>query len=146
VSGTERNQAAFTSITAYPGVIIGRVNGDHTATSLLDLGDIVWPVVKRAMASAGEKVERDLEAATRAHNIVFGIDAVVKSVDSGVGATLLVEDGYAIEPEQSRSLIDDCDNVVDLVIDKVLALRGNVILVEDGSLSMFQRIALILRA
>jgi len=146
VSGTERNQAAFTSITAYPGVIIGRVNGDHTATSLLDLGDIVWPVVKRAMASAGEKVERDLEAATRAHNIVFGIDAVVKSVDSGVGATLLVEDGYAIEPEQSRSLIDDCDNVVDLVIDKVLALRGNVILVGDGSLSMFQRIALILRA
>jgi hypothetical protein len=144
VSGTERNQAAFTSVTAYPGVIIGRVNGDHSATSLHDLGNIVWPVVKGAMASAGQKVERELEEATLSHNIAYGIDAVVESVDSGVGATLLVEEGYAIEPETSRTLIDDCDNVVDVVIDKVLALRGNVIFVEDGLLGKFQRIALIL--
>ena len=144
--GTERNQDAFASVTAYPGVIIGRVNGDDSLTSLHDLGQIVWPVVKGVMAGAGQKVERELEAATLAHNIAFGIDAVVESVDSGVGATLLVEDGYVVEPVVSRSLIDDCDNVVDVVIDKVLALRGNVIFVEDGSLGKFQRIALILRA
>jgi hypothetical protein len=145
VSGTARNQAAFALVTAYPGVIIGRVEGDHSATSLRDLGNIVWPIVKGIMAGAGQKMERELQAATLAHNIAFGIDAVVAAVDSGVGATLLVEDGYAVEPDESRTLIDDCDSVVDVVIDKVLALGGNVIFVEDGSLSNFQHIGLILR-
>ena len=145
LAGTERNQATFAAVTAYPNVIIGRATGDHSTTSLPDLGSIVWPIVKAVMASAGEKVERELEAATRAHNIGVGIDAVVQSVDSGVGATLLVEEGYQVKPRESAPLIDDCDNIVDVIIEKVLALGGNVIFVEDGSLSNFQRIALILR-
>jgi Bacterial archaeo-eukaryotic release factor family 3 len=144
--GTQRNQDAFASVTAYPGMIIGRVNGDDSTTSLHDLGNMAWPIVKGVMAGAGQKVERELEAANVAHNIAFGIDAVVESIDSGVGTTLLVEDGYVVEPEVSRSLVDDCDNVVDVVVDKVLALRGNVIFAEDGSLGKFRRIALILRA
>lgn len=145
LAGTERDQAMFTSVTAYPSVIIGNAKGDHSTTSLGDLGRIVWPIVKGVMASAGEKVARELEAATRAHNVAVGIDAVVQSVDSGVGATLLVEDGYQVKARESEPLMDDVDNVVDTVIDKVLALGGNVIFVEDGSLRMFQSIALILR-
>jgi hypothetical protein len=146
LAGTRRNQTMFTSLTGYAEVIIGRTDGDHSATSLNDLGSIVWPIVKGVMASAGEKVERELDAATRAHNVAVGIDAVVQSVDSGVGATLLVEDGYHVTPPESRSLMDDGDNVVDVVVDKVLALGGNVIFVKDGSLSKFQSTALILRA
>jgi hypothetical protein len=57
----------------------------------------------------------------------------------------VVEDGYRVKPDNSSSLIDDCDNLVDIVIEKVLALGGNVMFVEDGSLANFQRIALILR-
>jgi hypothetical protein len=136
----------FASLTAFSDMIIGRMDGDHSTTSSRDLGRIVWPIVKSVMANAGEKVERDLAAATRAHNVAVGIDAVVKSVDSGVGATLLVEDDYQVVPENSSSLLDDVDNVVDVVIDKVLALGGNVIFVENGLLSKFQSAALILRA
>jgi len=146
VIGTSRDQAVFASLTAFSDMIIGRMDGDHSTTSARDLGRIVWPIVKSVMANAGEKVERDLAAATRAHNVAVGIDAVVKSVDSGVGATLLVEDDYQVVPENSSSLLDDVDNVVDVVIDKVLALGGNVIFVENGLLSKFQSAALILRA
>lgn len=146
VIGTSRDQAMFASLTAFADVIIGKTDGDHSATSTRDLGRIVWPVVKNVMANAGEKVERDLAAATRAHNVAVGIDAVVKSVDSGVGATFLVEDGYQVAPLKSSSLLDDVDNVVDVVIDKVLALGGNVIFVENGLLNKFQSAALILRA
>lgn len=145
VSGTERNQAAFASVTAYPGVIIGTVDGDHSATSLRDLGDIVWPIVKGVMAGAGNKVTRELEAATLTHNVSFGMDAVVESVDSGAGVTLLVEDGYVVKPEETNVLLDDNDNAVDVVIDKVLALGGNIVFVEDDSLAKFKRMALILR-
>jgi hypothetical protein len=146
VIGTTRDQAMFASLTAFSDVIIGQTDGDHSATSTRDLGRIVWPIVKSVMANAGEKAERDLEAATRAHNVAVGIDAVVKSVDSGVGATLLVEDGYQVAPPKNSSLLDDVDNVVDVVIDKVLALGGNVIFVENGLLNKFQSAALILRA
>lgn len=146
LAGTKRNQSMFASLTEYSGVIIGQTDGEHPATSPSDLGSIVWPIVKGVMASAGQKIERELEAATRAHNIAFGIDAVVESVDAGVGATLLVEDGYRVMPPENVSMVDDADNVVDVVIDKVLALGGNVIFVENGLLGKFQRIALILRA
>jgi len=146
LAGTSRSQAMFESVTSYPGVIIGKTNGDLSTTSVSDLGNIVWPIVKGVMASAGEKMERELEAATRAHNIATGIDAVMLAVDSGVGATLLVEDGYRVPPPQSSPLADDTDNVADIVIDKVLALGGNVIFVENGLLGKFQHVALILRA
>ena len=145
LSGTDRSQSTFTALTAYPGVIIGRVEGDHSTTSLRDLGRIVWPIVKTAMAGAGQKVERDLAAATLAHNLAVGVEAVVKSIDSGVGATLLVENAFRVKPPASAALLDDDDNIVDTIIDKVLALGGNVIFVEDGSLGDFQQIALILR-
>ncbi|HEU4364068.1 MAG TPA: hypothetical protein VFT13_01250 [Candidatus Krumholzibacteria bacterium] len=145
LAGTERNRDAFASVTAYPNVIIGKAEGDYSTTSLSDLGRIVWPIVKGVMASAGQKMERDLETAEREHNVAVGIDEVVKSVDAGIGVTLLVEDGYRVQLPDSDALIEDCDNVVDVVIDKVLALRGNVIFVEDDSLSRFQQIALILR-
>lgn len=145
LTGTERNQSQFATLTSHRDVIIGMAEGDHSTTSLRDLGRIVWPIVKGVMASSGEKVARQLEEATRAGNIAFGIEAVGQSVDSGLGATLLVENDFQVKPESSSSLIDDCDNVVDIVIEKVLALGGNVIFVEDGSLSNFQNIALILR-
>lgn len=145
LAGTKRNQTMFASLTEYSGVIIGQTDGEHPTTSPSDLGSIVWPIVKGVMAGAGQKIERELEAATRAHNIAFGIDAVVESVDAGVGATLLVEDGYRVMPPETVSMIDDVDNVVDVVIDKVLALGGNVIFVENGSLVKFKRVALILR-
>lgn len=145
LAGNSRSQDMFSSVTEYPGVIIGRTAGDLSTTSVNDLGSIVWPIVKGVMAAAGQKLERELEAAALAHNIAFGIDAVVRSVDSGVGATLLVEEGFRVPPPESTSLEDVTDNVVDVVIDKVLALGGNVIFVENGLLGKFQRIALILR-
>ena len=146
VIGTSRDQAMFSSLTAFSNKIIGRADGDHSATSSRDLGRIVWPIVIGVMANAGEKVERDLAVATRTHNVAVGIDAVVKSLDAGVGATFLVEDGYHVPPEKSSALLDDVDNVVDVVIDKILALGGNVIFVENGLLNKFQSAALILRA
>jgi hypothetical protein len=145
VIGTSRNQSMFASLTAFSEAIIGQTEGDHSGTSTQDLGQIVWPIVKSVMANAGEQMERHLEEATRAHNVAVGIDAVVKSVDLGVGATLLVEDGYQVAPLSNSALMDDVDNVVDVVIDKVLALGGNVIFVENGLLKKFQSAALILR-
>jgi hypothetical protein len=143
LTGTERSRTTFESVTAHPGAIIGRADGDLSTTSLIALGGIVWPIVKCAMATAGHRIDREIDEAIRTSNVAIGIDAVVTSLDLGVGVTLLVESDYRPHPKNDYETLGDADDAVDGVIDKVLALGGNVIFVEDDSLRQFQRIALI---
>ena len=143
--GTARVRSAFASLTVHTGMIIGHTDGDYAATPLTELGRIVWPIVTGAMSTAGHGVAHTLDAAARTDNVAIGLDAVVHSLDAGVGRTLLVEDDYQVAPRGIASLLEDCDNVVDVVVDRVLALGGNVMFVNDGSLTAFQRMALVLR-
>lgn len=143
--GTAAIRSAFASLTVHAGAIIGHSDGDCATTSPAALGRIVWPIVTGAMATAGRGVAHTLDAAAHAGNVAIGLDAVVHSLDAGVGATLLVEEDYRVAPRDIARLIEDCDNVVDVIVDRTLALGGRVVFVNDGSLVPFQRIALILR-
>lgn len=143
--GTARIRSTFASLTVHSSVIVGHSDGDYATTSLTALGRIVWPIVTGAMATAGHGFVHTLEAAARTDNIAIGLDAVVHSLDAGVGATLLVEEDYRVAPRAIASLLEDCDNVVDVVVDRVLALGGNVVFVNDGSLTQFRQMALVLR-
>lgn len=143
LAGSARNREEFTSMTRHARVIIGNTRSDHSDTSASDLGHITWDIVKHVMARAGGKIEHQLDAAERANNLRVGIDAVTKAVESGEGATLLVEESYQVRAEYEALLLDE-DNVVDVVIEKILALGGNVLFVAEGSLSSVDRIALIL--
>ena len=143
LAGSASDREAFASMTRHARVIIGNTKSDHSDTSTSDLGHITWNIVKHVMARAGGKIERQLDDAEREHNLRVGIDAVSESVDSGHGATLLVEENYHVLAERNALMLDD-DNVVDIVIEKVLALGGNVVFVAEGSLSGVDRIALIL--
>ena len=143
--GTARIRSAFASLTVHTGMIIGHTDGDYAATPLAELGRIVWPIVTGAMSSAVHGVAHALDAAAQTDNVAVGLDAVVHSLDAGVGRTLLVEEDYEVAPRGIAALLEDCDNVVDVIVDRVLALGGNVMFVNDGSLSGFRRIALVLR-
>lgn len=144
LAGSARNREAFTALTRHASVIIGNTKSDHSDTSMSDLGHITWDIVKHVMARAGGTIERQLDAAERGHNLRVGIDAVSESVDAGAGATLLVEESYQVLSENEALLLDEEESVVDVVIEKVLALGGNVLFVAEGSLSSVDRIALIL--
>ena len=84
-----------------------------------------------------------------------GLEAVARLVNTGVQATLLLEDDYHVRGSISgtdqlpvlspdvdvREVIDDA---VDAVIEKVLASGGNVVFTPAGSLSDQNRIVLVL--
>jgi hypothetical protein len=155
VIGEKESLSIFKSVTAHQDALIGVVEGDYTATSPHDLGKIVWPIVKEAMAGIGEKAMHDLEAAERSENIVSGIDAVGRLAGSGSGDTLFVEEGFHVKGgirETDHSLIksedldirEEIDDAVDAVIQKVLEKGGKVIFLESGSLAKLQRIALVM--
>jgi len=156
VVGEKSNLAIFKALTTYQDVLIGMVEGDYTATSPHDLGKIVWPVVKEAIAGANKNAMRDLATAAKAKKVVSGIDAVRKSVETETGSTLFVEEDYHLRGSIQKTdhsliiskhvnLLEVIDDVVDVIIEKVLKMGGTVIFLNSGSLMKLGRIALILR-
>ena len=155
VVGEERIRSAFGMVTMHRNAIAGSVEGDHTATSPRDLGQIAWPIVKEAMSGLREMALRDLEIADKASKLVVGLEAVGRHSDVDVGSTLLVEEDFHVigamkKTDQELVLLpeadvrDVIDDVVDTVIEKVLEIGGRVIFLSSGSLEKQERIALIL--
>jgi hypothetical protein len=156
VAGEKRNLAIFEAMTTHKEVLIGMVEGDYTATSPHDLGMIVWPVVKEAIAGANKNAMCDLETADKVKKVVFGIEAVGNLAEKETGSTLYVEEDFHVKGsirKTDHSLIiskhvnlwEVIDDVVDLIIEKVLKMGGTVIFLNSGSLITFERIALVLR-
>lgn len=156
IVGEKNIQDIFFSVTAHRNVIVGRVEGDYSSTSLHDLGKIVWPVVREAVSGLLGDVMRDLEIATKAHRTVHGLAAVSQSLLEGIRGTLLVEDDYhirgsiqitpqSLEISQDVDVMEEIDDAVDVVIEKVLESGGNVVFAPNGSLNKLERIVLLLR-
>ncbi len=154
VVGERKHLSVFDSMTAHQDVLAGRVEGNYAATSPHDLGKIVWAVVKEAMAGTGEKAMRDLEAAESSRIVASGIDAVAHAAGSGTGGTLFVDEDYHMKGgirETDHSLIgaedldiqESVDDAVDAIIEEVMEKGGNVVFLVSGSLTRFQRIALV---
>jgi len=156
VVGEKNNLAIFEALTTHRDAIIGTVKGNYTVTSSHDLGKIVWPVVKEAIAGATKNAMRELTTAAKAKKVVSGIGAVGQSAETETGSTLYVEEDYHVKGsirKADHSLIfskhvdiwEVIDDVVDLIIEKVLKMDGTVIFLNSGSLKKLDRIALILR-
>lgn len=157
VVGEKRNQSVFASVTAHKEQVMGMVMGDYTSTSPHDLGKIVWPIVKEVLAGSNAKALADLESATNERKVTSGLEAVAKMANSATGATLLVEEDYHIKGSISKTdhslVISDyvdirevIDDAVDVIVEKVLELGGNVIFLNNGLLTKRSKIALILRS
>jgi hypothetical protein len=156
VVGGKEMQSAFSSVTTHETAVIGRIEGDHTATPARDLGQIVWPVVKEAMSGVLDKAMQNLEAAAQRGQIASGLEAVVRLVNEGVRGTLLVEDDYHMRgsiggTHQSPFISSDVDvrdsmdDAIDAIIEKVLESGDKVVFTPSGSLSDRDRIVLLLR-
>lgn len=154
IVGDNNSLAVFQSLTMHGEVILGRVEGDYTSTSPRDLGKIVWPVVMDAMAGKMENAMYDLEEATVRKDIAIGIDEVALAVETESPSTLFVEEDYHAKGSMSNSeqsllltkyvdLWEVFNDVVDIIIEKVLETDGNVIFMDSGSLIKYQRIALV---
>lgn len=156
VTGEKELQDLFASITAHRSIIIGRVEGDYSATSIRDLGKIVWPVVKESLSGLLQDSMHELEIALGAGRTVSGLKAVSQQAVAGTVATLLVEDdfhvrgsinntGRSLEISQEVDVLEEIDDAVDGVIEIVLESGGKVIFVPNGSLHKLERIVLLLR-
>ncbi len=156
VVGEKKNLAIFKALTRHENHLVGTVEGNYTHTSLHDLGMIVWPVIKDVISDANDNAMLDLAMADKKKKVVFGIEAVGQLIETEAGATLFVEEDYHVKGSicktnqsliisQYVNLLDVIDDVVDIIIEKVLVKKGSVIFLNSGSLETFDKIALILR-
>jgi hypothetical protein len=154
VTGERNMLDIFKSVTAYGDIIIGHIEGDYGTTSLHDLGKIVWPVVREAISGLLDETMHDLEIATKAGRTVYGLAAVSRLEMAGVKTTLVVEDDYhirgsiqktaqSLEISQDVDVMQEIDDAIDAIIEKVLESGGNVVFVPSGSLDKLERIVLL---
>jgi hypothetical protein len=156
VVGSPEMQIAFASVTTHGTAVIGRIEGNHAATSARDLGQIVWPVVKVAMSGLVDRALSDLEDCIGRGRIAAGLEAVARAADQVPQATLLVEDDFHLRgsvrgtdgPLVVTSDVDireSIDDAVDAVIERVLGAAGHVVFMPSGTLLDRGRIVLLQR-
>lgn len=152
--GEKMNQSLFRSVSAHNKDIFGALEGNYEATSVHDLGQIIWPIVRESLSGNRERALRELDKAVSSQKVISGLDQVWSSVNSVKGSTLLVEENYRmkgsiVKTDQSWMILEQVDirevfdDVVDRVIEKILETGGNVIFLDSGSLAAHKKIALI---
>jgi len=152
--GEQKNQSIFKSISTHKTEIIKEVEGNYDATSLHDLGQIVWSNVKESLAGTHKKAFQELDAAIRAKKVASGLEQVWQMANSMKETILLVEENYHVKGSivktdnswiisEQFDIREVFDDVVDKIIEKVLEMGGNVIFLDSGSLAEQHQIALI---
>lgn len=154
--GVDRAQSFFREVTRHGDYIRGTLNGNHERTPAHELGRLLWPLVQAGLANRNAAILSELNTAVGGQRTASTLGEVWRKAQLGRGATLIVEKGYheaaALDETGLRLLPASegngpnlLDDAVDEVIEVVLAKGGRVFFVDDGTLQMHSRIALILR-
>jgi hypothetical protein len=155
VAGVTRDQARFEEAARGTIVLAGRIDGDHAGARPRELAELARPVLAAYEDLREVSVLSELEAARGLRRYAAGLAEVARLAEEGRGAHLVVERGYyapAARPrEDGRAPADGSPDagvvgdVVDGVIETVLAYGGEVTFVSDGFLVDHDRIALVVR-
>jgi hypothetical protein len=154
--GVDRFLAFFTEVTSHQEAILTTIQGSHDKTSAYELGQLVWPPVKAALAERRQQYLVELENAVGAQKVASTAGEVWRFASEGRGQLLLVEEdfhfpgrldesGLHLLPADDPTAPDVIADAVDEIIETVLSKGGRVIFTENSQLAKFQRIALILR-
>lgn len=154
--GAGRRPVLFAERSKHRARVAGTVAGAFEGRSPRSLARHVWPTVAARLEREQEEALDEVGRALGAQRCASGIDAVWQLAGEGRGALLVVEEGFAqaarLDVETSALVPADdvthpevVDDVVDEVIEAVLAKKGRAVIVPDGSLTDHARIALKLR-
>ena len=156
VVGVDRYLAFFSEVSDHKDAISATLEGSHDSTPAHELGNLVWPVVKQALAEDRQKYLEELNQAISERKIASTIDDVWRMAQAGRGRLLFIEEdfhfparvdesGMHIKPADDIEAPDVLDDAVDEVVTAVLDKGGEVVFLENGQLDAHSRIALILR-
>jgi hypothetical protein len=156
IAGVDRYQAFWDESAASAADVVARIQGSYDAHSPAELARLAWPEVSkwidtRKVADAG-----NFEKAVTANRFASGAVASWRAANESRVAKLLVEENYAVPgvitaDGMDIALHDDptapgvVDDIVDELIELVIARVGEVVFVPDGTLGKHERVGAELR-
>lgn len=146
VIGSERRLAAFARHSQMRASIAGTVPwGGRTLTSQ-GIAELTFDLVEELIASEGRQALRAVDQAIKAGRLATGLDGCWSKAMLGLAEVTVVEQGYSVagRPDPTTGNLQRCDDpeapgvvddLVDDLIEIVLAHRGRVTFVPDGTLT-----------
>ena len=156
VCGTEKDIAYFKQIT-HNKDIVGKIEGNYSYTSIHELGSLSWKVMKQHLDGEKKRIVEGIYEKSMNGVITSGIYDIWKGVQEGRGLQLIVEKdfslpGYLVKGNNYDLYLhpptepyDSLPDVVNTLMEQTLNKNGKVVIVDNGDLAEFQRIALITR-
>lgn len=155
VGGVDRLVSFFQEVSQHSAAIAGTLLGNFDRASISELTPQVWEIMQTVREAKQNQALTSLDEAVSAQKFVSTVGEAWRLVQEGRGKLLVVEKSYhepaiistngGIELVAEPGGTEVIDDAVDEIIEVVLANGGEVALVEDGTLSQHQRIALVLR-
>jgi hypothetical protein len=147
----------FRKQTTIENKIIGYVEGNYDRASIDELETVIQPVLAKETRKEEEYAMRLLSEAIDKDNYAVGISQVWRAAAEGRGRLLIVEkdyrqpatygaDSYTIHLDtESSNPWNIVADAVDDIMQKVLINKGDIVFVENGKLTDYQKIVLINR-
>lgn len=156
VVAADRRIAGFRDTSRHRHLLQGTVARPADRLTVADLSELIAPHVESMLARHRAEALDELDQARGARRYAAGIAEAWPLTCEGRAALLVVEEGFAyparvdphtraVQPAADVEAPDVVDDLVDETIEAVLAARGRVVLVPDGTLTDAGRIALAVR-
>lgn len=156
LAGPQKIVLAFWSVSRNTARLAGTVYGGFDAAPTAELARRTRPVLNRYLDSHQHAALALLEDRAGDQQVASGITSVWHAAHTQQPETLLVEDSYryrarlsadgdAVTPADDATAHEVIDNLVDELIQTVLARGGSIVLAPDGALPEHDRVALTLR-
>lgn len=151
----ERNIAHFRKVTDQDR-ILATTQPLHDDEETHRIATHAWAAARPALAERNASRLGELHAAVSGQNFLSDLNDIWQALKEGRGATLFVQRGY-FQPariEGARIVPMDevgtpvegfIDDLIDEMIEMVLALGGDVVFLDRGPLEEFQGVALVTR-
>jgi len=157
VAGVGEELANFEHVSHHVKKIAGKIPGNYDIDAIHPLAESAWLQIKDIVKASQAELLLKLREDFGKQLAVDGIRNVWKTAKEGRGLTLLLEKDYQVTaycdplndahvyltPPAGKYVIitDAANDVIEVVKEK----GGNVVIVENGELDNFERVAMILR-
>lgn len=156
VVGASRRLSLFRQHSRHRSQITEALPGNFEQRSATELAQAIWPSVTNMFDRRHQDALAELDRAVGERRYAFGVQQAWTLANQGSGALIVVEENYVyparIDPH-SNGLVaaadvahpEVVDDVVDEIIEIVLAKGGRATIVPDGTLATRGQIAMALR-
>ena len=156
VVGADRRLSLFRQHSRHRAHLTDTSPGTFERRSTAELAQAIWPSVAQMVGRRQQQAMAELDRATGFRRCAFGVHQVWARANEGRGALIVVEENYAyparidphlndLVPADDVEHPDVIDDVVDEIIEIVLAHGGRAVIVPDGTLPSQAHLAMTLR-